>query len=186
MANKFWTLTGIVVLALVFGAGAAIAQTTGGREHAGGQADETEGQQGAKDNARKIAQTTGEREHAGGQADETEGQQGAKDNAGKIAKTTGEREHAGGQADETEGQQGAKDNAGKANKQGKSKNNGKAGKQGQGGAANNPGANGGGTACSASVPVERRVVKQLAEWRTDTWRRGMKRRAEFPKKFTPG
>jgi len=28
-------------------------------------------------------------------------------------------------------------------------------------------------------------VKQLAEWRTDTWRRGMKRRAEFPKKFTP-
>jgi hypothetical protein len=116
MANKFWTLTGIVVLALVFGAGAA------------------------------IAQTTGEREHAGGQADETEGQQGAKDNAGKIAQTTGEREHAGGQADETEGQQGAKDNAGKANKQGKSKNNGKAGKQGQGGAANNPGANGGGTA----------------------------------------
>jgi hypothetical protein len=112
MANKFRTLTGIAVLALVFGAGPA------------------------------IAQTTGEREHAGGQADETEGQQGAKDNAGKIAKTTGERDHAGGQADETEGQQGAKDNAGKANKQGKSKNknNGKAGKQGQGGAANNPGA----------------------------------------------
>ena len=92
MANKFRTLTGIAVLALVFGAGPA------------------------------IAQTTGEREHAGGQADETEGQQGAKDNVGKIAKTTGEREHAGGQAGETEGQQGAKDNAGKANKQGKSKN----------------------------------------------------------------
>ena len=54
MANKFWTLTGIVVLALVFGAGAAIAQTTGEREHAGGQADETEGQQGAKDNAGKA------------------------------------------------------------------------------------------------------------------------------------
>jgi hypothetical protein len=118
MANKLRTFTGIAVLALVFGAGPAIAQTTGD-----------------------------ERDHAGGQAAETEGQQGAKDNSGKTAQTTGERDHAGGQAAETEGQQGAKDNSGKTNKQGKSKNknNGNAGKQGQGGAANNPGANSGGT-----------------------------------------
>jgi|GEM_PF-4087475 len=113
MASKFWKVTGIAVLALVFGAGPAIAQT-GKRDHAGGQADDAT----------------------------TEGQQGAKGNAGKIAKTTGERDHAGGQADDatTEGQQGAKDNAGKTNKQGKSKNknNGKAGQQGQGGATNNP------------------------------------------------
>jgi len=47
---KFWTLTGIAVLALVFGAGPAIAQTKGERDHAGGRADDfkTQGQRGLR------------------------------------------------------------------------------------------------------------------------------------------
>ncbi len=120
MANKFSTLTGIVVLALVFAAGPPIAQT-GERDHAVGQADDFP----------------------------TQGKQGARDNVGKITMTSGERIHAGGQADDftTQGQQGAKDKAAKANKQGsKNKNNGKAGNSGgSGGGTDETGDTGGAT-----------------------------------------
>ena len=80
MASKFWKVTGIAVLALVFGAGPAIAQT-GKRDHAGGQADDatTEGQQGAKDNAGKTSKQGKSKNKNNGKAGQ-QGQGGATNN----------------------------------------------------------------------------------------------------------
>ena len=95
MANKFRTLTGIAVLALVFGAGPAIAQTTGEREHAGGQADETEGQQGAKDNAGKANKQGKSKNKNNGKAGK-QGQGGAANNPGANSGGTDETGGTGG------------------------------------------------------------------------------------------
>jgi hypothetical protein len=95
MANKFWTLTGIAVLALVFGARPAIAQTTGERDHAGGQADETEGQQGAKDNAGKTNKQGKSKDKNNGKAGK-QGQGGAANNPGANGGGTAETGGTGG------------------------------------------------------------------------------------------